>query len=204
VTSGGVEVRPLTAERWPDLVDLFGPSGAFSNCWCTWWRQTGAEFERGIRRRGAGNQALLHELTDADRRPGLIAYRDGRPVGWISVEPRPEYGRVIRSPTIGPGRRSPEAADAGVWSIVCFWMPRAERGKGIAMALLRAAVDHARAGGARVLEGYPIDTAGERHPQSSVFTGTLAMFTRAGFTEVERRADGRPIVRLELESRSGA
>ena len=66
------------------------------------------------------------------------------------------------------------------------------------MALLRAAVDHARAGGARVLEGYPIDTAGERRPQPNVFTGTLAMFTRVGFTEVERRAEGRPIVRLVL------
>lgn len=196
--ASGVEVYPLTAERWPELVELFGPSGAFSNCWCMWWRQTGGEFDRGIREKGAGNKALLHHLTDENRQPGLIAYRGGRPVGWISVAPRPDYGRVIRSPSIGPGRRSPEAADDGVWSVVCFWMPRAERGKGIAMALLRAAVDHARAGGARVLEAYPIDTAGERHPQSSVFTGTLAMFTRVGFTEVERRAEGRPIVRLDL------
>jgi GNAT superfamily N-acetyltransferase len=86
-----------------------------------------------------------------------------------------------------------------VWSVVCFWMPRAQRGKGIAMALLRAAVEHARSGGARVLEAYPIDTGQERHPQSSVFTGTLAMFRRVGFTEVERRAEGRPIVRLSLD-----
>jgi GNAT superfamily N-acetyltransferase len=193
-----VEVRPLTAERWPDLVDLFGPSGAFSNCWCTWWRQTGGEFDRGIRSKGAGNKALLGELTAANRQPGLVAYRDGRPVGWISVAPRPDYGRVIRSPSIGPGRRSREAADQGVWSIVCFWMPRKERGKGIAMALLRAAVDHARRRGARVLEGYPIDTGSGRRPDPNVFTGTLAMFTRVGFTEVERRAEGRPIVRLTL------
>jgi GNAT superfamily N-acetyltransferase len=198
MTAGRIEVRPLTADRWPDLVELFGPSGAFSNCWCTWWRQTGAEFTSGIAQRGAGNKALLGELTAADRRPGLIAYRDEQPVGWISIAPRPEYGRVIRSPSIGPGRKNPESADAGVWSIVCFWMPRKERGKGIAMALLRAAVEHARESGARVLEGYPVDTAGERHPQSSVFTGTLAMFTRVGFTEVERRAEGRPIVRLAL------
>ena len=193
-----VEVRPLTAERWDDLVTLFGPSGAFSNCWCTWWRQTGAEFGRGIEHRGAGNRALLEQLTREAHQPGMIAYRDGRPVGWISVGPRPEYGRVVRSPSVGPGRRSAEAADGSVWSVVCFWMPRAERGKGVATRLLKAAVDHARANGARVLEAYPVDTAGERHPQSSVFTGTLAMFTRAGFSEVERRAEGRPIVRLQL------
>jgi len=179
-------------------VDLFGPSGAFANCWCTWWRQTGAEFDRGIRDRGAGNQALLGELTAADRQPGLIAYRQDLPVGWISVAPRPEYGRVVRSPSIGPGRRSPEAADEGVWSVVCFWLPKKERGKGVAMALLRAAVEHARASGANVLEGYPIDTGAGRKPAPNVFTGTLAMFSRLGFREVERRAEGRPIVRLEL------
>jgi GNAT superfamily N-acetyltransferase len=198
MSSGGLEVRPLTADRWDDLVSLFGRSGAFGNCWCTWWRQTGGEFERGIRQRGKGNRALLGKITTEGREPGLIAYRDGQPVGWISVAPRPDYGRVVRSPSIGPGRRSPEAADPSVWSVVCFWMPRAERGKGIAMALLRAAVDHARARGADVLEAYPIDTGEERHPQSSVFTGTLAMFRRVGFSEVERRAEGRPIVRLSL------
>jgi len=199
MSAGGLEVRPLTADRWEDLVALFGRSGAFGNCWCTWWRQTGSEFGRGIRERGAGNRALLRSLTTEGHEPGLIAYRDGQPVGWISVAPRPDYGRVIRSPSIGPGRRSPEAADTDVWSVVCFWMPRAQRGKGIAMALLRAAVDHARSRGARVLEAYPIDTGEERHPQSSVFTGTLAMFRRVGFSEVERRAEGRPIVRLSLE-----
>jgi GNAT superfamily N-acetyltransferase len=199
MSSGGLEVRPLTADRWDDLVTLFGTSGAFGNCWCTWWRQTGGEFGRGIRQRGAGNRALLGRLTSEGRRPGLIAYREGKPVGWISVAPRPDYGRVIRSPSIGPGRRSPEAADSGVWSVVCFWMPRAQRGKGIAMSLLRAAVEHARSGGARVLEAYPIDTGEERQPQSTVFTGTLAMFRRVGFTEVERRAEGRPIVRLNLD-----
>lgn len=193
-----VDVRPLTAERWGDLVDLFGPSGAFANCWCTWWRQTGAEFDRGIRDHGAGNKALLGALTAADRQPGLVAYRDGRPAGWISVAPRPDYGRVIRSPSIGPGRRSTEAGDEGVWSVVCFWLPKQERGKGVAMALLRAAVEHARAGGANVLEGYPIDTSAGRKPDPNVFTGTLSMFRRVGFTEVERRAEGRPIVRLEL------
>jgi len=199
MTSGGLEVHPLTADRWDDLVALFGAGGAFGNCWCTWWRQTGGEFGRGIRQRGAGNRALLSSLTTEGRRPGLIAYRDGRPVGWISVAPRLDYGRVIRSPSIGPGRRSPQAADSGVWSVVCFWMPRAQRGKGIAMALLRAAVEHARSGGARVLEAYPIDTGEERHQQASVFTGTLAMFRRVGFTEVDRRTEGRPIVRLTLD-----
>ena len=93
MSSGGLEVRPLTADRWDDLVTLFGASGAFGNCWCTWWRQRGGEFGRGIRQRGAGNRALLGRLTTEGHRPGLIAYRDGKPVGWISVA-RSEERRV--------------------------------------------------------------------------------------------------------------
>ena len=196
--SAEVEVLPLTADRWEDLVTLFGPSGAFAHCWCTWWRQKGSEFSRGVEQLGAPNRALLEQMTREGHQPGLIAYRDGLPVGWISVGPRPEYGRVIRSPSLGPGRHNPEATDSSVWSVVCFWMPRRERGKGLATKLLRAAVDHAQAAGARVLEAYPVDTAGGRRPEPNLFTGTLAMFTRIGFTEVERRAEGRPIVRLPL------
>jgi len=195
--SPAVEVYPLVPERWGDLTTLFGPSGA-GHCWCAWWRQTGSDFSRGIEGQGAGNCDLLRSLTDAGAVPGLIGYRDGRPVAWVSVAPRPEYGRVLRSPSLGPGRRNPEAADPSVWSIVCFWMPARERGKGLATALLQAAVDHARAGGAQVLEGYPVDTAGERQPTPNLFTGTLSMFRNAGFTEVERRTEGRPIVRLAL------
>ena len=195
--SGALEVRPLTTERWQDLVRLFGPNGA-GHCWCTWWRQTGAEFGRGIEERGRGNCALMQSLAGNTPAPGLIGYRAREPVGWVSVGPRPGYGRVVRSPTLGPGRHHPDAGDASVWSVVCFWMPRRERGKGLASQLLGAAVEHARTSGARALEAYPIDTAGGRHPTASLFTGTLGMFLRAGFQEVERRSEGRPIVRLAL------
>ena len=188
-----LSVRPVTADRWQELATLFGPSGAFSNCWCTWWRQTGAEFSAGIAQRGTGNRALMHELVEAGREPGLLGYHDGRPVGWISIAPRTHYGRLLRSRALGPPRS--EADDPGVWSIVCFWIPRSERGKGVAIGLLAGAIAHAEARGAQVIEAYPIDTAGGRTPDSNVFTGTLPMFRRAGFTEVERRGAGHVIMR---------
>jgi GNAT superfamily N-acetyltransferase len=141
-----LEVRPVTSDRWQELAAFFGPSGAFSHCWCTWWRQTGGEFTRGIEAKGEGNQALMHSLVEAGSEPGLLAYQDGRPVGWVSVAPRVQYGRVLRSRRIGPVPE--EATDEQVWSVVCFWIPRAERGKGVATALLAGAVDHARARGA--------------------------------------------------------
>ena len=64
-----LEIRPVTADRWEDLAALFGPSGAFSHCWCTWWRQTSADFSQGVEDEGAANRALMHD----DRRGRLRA-----------------------------------------------------------------------------------------------------------------------------------
>lgn len=190
------EILPVTADRWSDLQELFGASGAYSNCWCTWWRQKGSDFSRGCERRGAGNRALMASLVAAGDEPGLIAYRDGKPVGWVSVAPRPQFGRVLRSPVLRP--QPQDADDATTWSIVCFWMPRAERGRGLATALLDAAVAHAAKRGASQVEAYPIDTAGGRQASATLFTGTLGMFRRAGFREVERRRGQQAIVRRQV------
>ena len=191
--------RPLTAERWPDLERLFGPNGAYSNCWCAFQRVTGREFSAGCQDRGAGNRALLRRLTDEGSRPGLIGYRDGQPVGWVSLGPRPEFGRVLRSPIT---RLDPnEAADRSVWSIVCFFIPRAHRGAGVGRALLERAIAHAHASGAAVLEAYPLDTRGARVQSSTAFTGTLDLFRGAGFAVVAERVAGRPVVRLDLGGR---
>jgi GNAT superfamily N-acetyltransferase len=195
-----VEVHPLTPERWPDLERLFGPSGAYSNCWCTFQRQTGREFAAGCENRGAGNRALLRALTDGGSPPGLIAYRDGVPVGWVSVGPRTEFGRILRSPIT---HLTPvEAANPTTWAIVCFWMPRAERGKGLGRTLLRAAIGHARSSGAMRLEGYPVDTHGARIPDGNAFTGTLDLFAGEGFASVSERVTGRPLVVLRLSEGS--
>ena len=190
-----LEIRPVTADCWEELAAFFGPSGAFSNCWCTWWRQTAAGFSSGIESNGALNRALMREIVEAGSEPGLLAYRDGKPVGWVSVAPRPQYGRILRSRRIGPAPE--EAADERVWSIVCFWIPRSERGKGVATELVDGAVARARERGARVLEAYPVD-AGGRQPAANLFTGTTPMFLRAGFQEVERPRGAQVVVRLTL------
>jgi GNAT superfamily N-acetyltransferase len=191
-----LEIHPVTADRWKELAAFFGPSGAFGHCWCTWWRQTGAEFGLGVEKKGAANRVLMHALVEAGSEPGLLAYRDGQPVGWVSVAPRPQYGRILRSRRIGPAPE--EAADEQIWSVVCFWIPRKERGKGVANALLKGAVQHAEERGAAVLEAYPVDTAGGRHPAANLFTGTLMMFKRAGFRLVDRPRGAQLVVRRDL------
>lgn len=187
-------VHPLTPDRWDDLVAFFGPSGAYSGCWCTWWRQTGSQFSAGCRDGAAGNRDLLGRLTEEGRTPGLIAYDGEQPVGWVSVAPRPEFGRLLRSPALRP-EPGDDPADGSVWSVVCFWVPRAHRRRGVATALLDSAVAHAWAGGARVVEGYPVPVD-DRAPAAEIFTGTLAMFDRAGFRPIGGRAGSRLKVQL--------
>ncbi len=183
-----VTVRPATPDRWDDVVAVAGERGFTSGCWCTWWRLSAREWND---RPGAERRALLAGLVADGCVPGLVAYVEDEPVGWAAVAPREEYPRLDRSPKL---RR---VDDTAVWSVTCFTVDRRHRRQGVAEALLAAVVDHAAARGATVVEGYPIDTAGGRRAGADLFTGTLAMFERAGFREVARRG-GRPIVRREV------
>ncbi|HWB71247.1 MAG TPA: GNAT family N-acetyltransferase [Egibacteraceae bacterium] len=186
MSSADTTVRPLSPDRWDDLVLLFGDRGAYSGCWCMWWRITGREFEANG---NAGNRARFQALVDSGSTPGLLAYRDGRPVGWCAVAPREQQPRLQRSPTLKPLDDEP-----GVWAVSCFFTHRAHRGTGVARALLDAAVGHAAEHGARIVEGYPVDRQG-RLPAAEAFTGTVELFASAGFTEAGRRSQRQPIMR---------
>jgi len=186
-------VKPVTAERWADLVALFGPSGAYSGCWCMYPRLTGAEFSSNG---DQGNKAAMQKITRGAHIPGLLAYQDGKPVGWISVGPRKGYGRIERSPLF-------KAIDEEeVWSVVCFFIPKAHRHQGIGKKLLSAAEGYARSQGAPALEAYPVDTKGKLWPsgEASIFWGTQALFEQAGFKVVARKKDKRPMMRKDLGS----
>lgn len=159
-----------------------------------WWRLSAKEWSA---KAYDGNRRAMRKLVDANEQPGLLAYRNGRPVGWVSVAPREQFPRIERSRVLGP------VDDENVWSVVCFYVHRKERGSGVGSALLEAAVDAARKRGARIVEGYPVDPRGGKTANASAYTGLERMFREAGFTEIERRSAGRPIMRKRLKSRSG-
>jgi GNAT superfamily N-acetyltransferase len=188
-----VEVHPVTAARWDDLVKLFGwERGAYGGCWCMWFRVTQREFaENG----NPGNRAAMKAIVEDGRVPGLLAYLEGEPVGWVSLAPREGFGRIERSRILQP------VDDKPVWSIVCFYIHRKHRREGVGAALLEETVAHARDRGARMLEAYPVDTRGGRIESAGAFVGTMAMFERAGFREVARRSYRRPIMRRGLRPR---
>ncbi len=121
-----------------------------------WNRLTNREFEATS---GDEKREMLRSIVD-DRVPGLLAYEDGLPVGWVSLGPREEFGRIQRS------RVTKAVDDVPVWSIVCFVIDRHHRGSGVGTALLEAAVAYARAHGARCdrgLSGRAAQRAHARH-----------------------------------------
>jgi ribosomal protein S18 acetylase RimI-like enzyme len=178
-----MEVAPLTTDRWRDFLDLFerrGPRGGqgmqSNGCWCMWWRERTADSAR--------NKRALHSLVRKGREPGLLAYEDGVAVGWLSLGPREEFAQLTRSSKYGPEREEP-----AVWSIVCFYVHAAARHRGVADALLAAAVDHARARGAKTIEAYP-------HVRGD-YMGSPELFERAGFRQV-RAVEPRLVMRRRL------
>jgi len=154
-----------------------------------WWRVTRSEFARNA---GEGNRKAMQAIIEGGEVPGLLAYRKGRPVGWVSVAPRERFPVLDRSRTL---RRVDEES---VWSIVCFFIDRSARRAGLCSRLIEAAADYARNNGARVLEAYPVDP---EHPTVRVdqaFTGLLPTFLKAGFQVAARRSARRVIVRRPL------
>ena len=197
-----LEVHPLTSARMKDLATLFGQGGDPKWCWCSFFRLRNVDFQNAT---AATNRKVLESAvrtTAADHRaPGLVAYRDGEPIGWVSLGPRDDYERLQHSKVLAPIDEKP------VWSIVCFVVSKKARKQGVARALLDAAVDYARKHGATLLEGYPVETDGQRVPAATAYKGTIGMFERAGFKVVERRqwnrtTPVRPIVRRAIRRRS--
>ena len=189
-----LRVEPLTPERWPDLEALFAAPGCSvaRHCGCMYYRVSGAKAVMPAGSTEAqSNRAALKRLVDTGKPPGLIGYRDGTPVGWISLGPREDFAKLARSPVMKP------VDDRPVWSIVCFVVPSRYRRQGVARALLGAAVRWAKAQGATLVEGYPVDRSG-RASDDAMWFGAKSMFDAAGFAEVARRRPTRPVMRLRL------
>ena len=184
-----VDCHPLTADRWLDFERLFGDNGACGGCWCMWFRLTNKEFEAA---KGDRNRQAMKALVDSGEEPGVLAYVDGELAAWCAVAPRESYGRLGRSRVLKPVDETP------VWSAVCFFVDKRFRGRGLTVGLLEAAAEHARRKGGTLLEGYPVEPRKEKAPPVFMYHGLASAFRRAGFTEVARRSETRPIMRREL------
>jgi CubicO group peptidase (beta-lactamase class C family)/GNAT superfamily N-acetyltransferase len=162
------DIRPVTAKNWDDFAGLFEARGGPHYCWCSIHR-----FPVGHRRSNAEKKRGIHRLVKNAIPIGVLAYAGDVPVGWCSIAPRETYAKLERSRTMP----RVTAAETPTWTVLCFFVPRPHRGGGVAHALLQGAIAYARAQGARVVEGYPFDSAGI----SSTHRGHSNVFKDAGF-----------------------
>jgi GNAT superfamily N-acetyltransferase len=196
----GVTTAPAD---WPAVEQLFGVRGEPSRCWCRFFALPGAGFAATP---PADRKTQLKDKFDGGGpAPGVLAYRGGSAVGWCAVEPRHCYPRILRSQVVkaaGPAVAGDSGSDCNgpghcVWSVSCFVVAPGHRRRGVAAALLAAAVEHARTNGATVVEGYPVDPA--QRPKAGpadLYQGTLGLFLAAGFEVVSDAVPGRAVVRL--------
>ncbi len=182
---GPMQCLPLTPGRFGDVERVMGERGVARRCFCMYWRRPDGGFgdDRDNRNRFA-------DVVGEGPPPGLVGYAAGEPVGWVQVGPRGDFPTILRSPLVRP------VDEAEPWSINCFVVRVGYRRKAVASGLAAAAVAYAVAGGAALIEAYPVDKA--QWSAGDYYTGSLGMFLGLGFTEVARRKATRPIVRLAV------
>ncbi|MER8476729.1 GNAT family N-acetyltransferase [Mesorhizobium sp. M0923] len=175
-----VRFTEVTQSTRADFENLFEQPGGPKYCWCMAWRN----LDRREHVEDDEKKRAMMALIEAGTPVGIVAQIDGRTVGWCSVAPRETYRRLSRQQ---------DDSEMGIWSIVCFYVPRALRGGGLASALLDAAIDHAVAKGARMIEAYPVDDASPSYS----FMGFRGMFVARGFREIGIAGSRRHVMRLE-------
>jgi GNAT superfamily N-acetyltransferase len=152
------------------------------------WKLRGKAFGENT---GEPTRQMQKSIVESGTVPGLLAFDGDEPVGWIAVEPRSAYPKLAHSRILKP------VDEAEVWSVTCFFVAKQTRRQGLTVELLKAAVDYVCKQGGQIVEGYPVETK-KNMPAAFIYTGTAAAFQKAGFVEVARRSEKRPIMRYSI------
>lgn len=189
-----ITTERATISRWDDVQHSLTGGGDGRSCQCIWpvlrnkdWNESTVEQRRD----------LFHDEIEAGPPPGIVAYVDGDAAGWIRIGPRTAQARILHTKAIAAATAEP-LDDASVWAVTCFVVRREHRGQGLNGVLLRAAVDVARDSGARIIEGYPVDTSTGQHRANDLFHGALSTFLAQDFRQTAPLPRGRVLVSRAL------
>lgn len=155
-----------------------------------WWRSKRSEFEE---RGNAGNRSAMKDLVASGTVPGILIYAGRGPAAWCSIAPREQYGSLNRSRVLKRLDETP------VWSLVCLFVAKEYRNRGITGRVINLAIEYVRDQGGRVIEAYPTLPKSDRLPPVSSFMGLPEMFEKAGFAEVARPSASKAIMRYLIE-----
>lgn len=190
--TANISTRPLQADDWPLIEILFGANGACGGCWCMWWRvpMGGKTWDAA---KGEPNRAAFRALVVSGEASGVLALDGATPVGWCAIGPRAAFPRVDRSKVLT------RAWTTRTWSLNCLYVPARWRGRGVAKALVTAAIALAKQAGADEIEAYPqASSPGERQAGAFIWTGVPGLFVEHGFVAVNASPRGRGLYLLAL------
>jgi len=194
-----IVVVPANEASWDELRKIFGERGEAARCQCQRYKLRPKESFASVPTEDRADR--LRRQADCGHpgsgtTSGLVAYLDGEPVGWCSVEPRTTYTGLLRNSRVPWVGRAEDKTDDSVWAVTCLFTRAGFRRRGVSRALARAAVDFARERGARALEGYPITTRNVIDQELHV--GSESVFADAGLTEVSRPSPSRAVRRIDF------
>jgi GNAT superfamily N-acetyltransferase len=198
--AGELTIVPANEASWDALAAIFGTSDYPGLCQCQHFKVDGRIWRDTTQEQRA---AMLRTQTacgdpSATATSGLVAYLDGEPVGWAAVEPRPAYPKLRTSRVVWAGRKQ-DKGDDGIWAVTCFVVRKGFRGRGLTYPLARAAVEFARARGARALEAYAMITQpGKEITWGELHVGARQVFEEAGFKEVSHPTARRVVMRCDF------
>lgn len=168
---GEVEIRPITTESGRDAIrffdlDAFPDNPAWGACYCMFYPSGGRDNPDWGEEPWQQNRSDQLERIATGRTTGMLAYAEGKVVGWCNATARGEL----------PGFATGE--DDGVASVVCFAIAPPYRGHGLATRLLDTVVAEFGVRGFDWLEAYPV-----RDPKDErvAYHGSLDLYLRAGF-----------------------
>lgn len=174
---GDIEVRDVTSEHVADYLDFFDHRAfqdfpAWQSCYCMETHRHHSD-EEWSARTGVDNRTDMQAMIRAGGVTALLAYVDGKPVGWCN------YGETTRLSGVMMKLKLDAAEHEGVGSISCFVISAPYRGHGVATKLLDVAIERIKARGLRAVEAYPRRQE-DRSPQVH-YRGSLRMYEKAGF-----------------------
>jgi GNAT superfamily N-acetyltransferase len=201
-TQAAIDVLPANRASCDDLGAIFGTRGAAAVCQCQRYKLAPREAFKhhapAVRAERLRRQTACGQ-PGARTTSGLLAYREGEPVGWCAVEPRTAYPALLRVYRVPWSGRTEDKADESVWAVTCLFTRAGHRRRGVSYALARAAVGFARDRGAHALEAYPmLVQPGQDITWGELHMGTRSVFEAAGLSEISHPVPRRVVMRIDF------
>lgn len=175
-----IKIRPVDQSNWIDFEMLFECKGGPKYCWCMLWRANADELKQN---NPTSKKNFIKKRVQNNIPIGLLAYIDEEPIAWCSIAPRETYQRLGGDETL-----------ANVWSLVCFFIKKEHRKKGLVEKLILNAKKYAKENGAEYLEAYPV----QPDSPSYRFMGFVPFFEKAGFNFIKKAGIRRHVMACKL------